>query len=205
VQQERPPEDDSSIFYLFERINTEGTALTPQEIRQAIYQGGLVELLAQLNETESWRSVYGPKSPRLKDRELILRFFALYSGLESYERPMKEFLNRYFKASRDVDEGEAARLRDLFVATIDTVHGALGAKPFRPVNALNAAVFDSVMVGIAKRLEQGAISDLPALARAYDGLLNDSEFKDAYAKATSDKESVRKRLELATGAFASVE
>src|SRR6266567_1004020 len=40
VVQERPPEDDSSIYYLFERINTEGTALTAQEIRAAIYRGG---------------------------------------------------------------------------------------------------------------------------------------------------------------------
>ena len=100
VRQDEPTEDESSIFHIFERLNTGGTQLQPQEIRACIYHGGFNELLHELNDHSSWRKVYGPPSKRLKDQELILRFFALYFFLDTYERPIKEFLNRYMAQMR---------------------------------------------------------------------------------------------------------
>ncbi len=41
--------DQSIIYYIFERLNTGGTLLKPQEIRDCIYHGELNELLQKLN------------------------------------------------------------------------------------------------------------------------------------------------------------
>lgn len=206
VQQERPPRDDSSIYYLFERINTEGTPLQPQEIRSAIYQGPFIDLLGDINRVPEWRAIYGPESARMKDRELILRFFALFYALDDYARPMKEFLNRYCARNRDLAEQPGAELADLFNDTIQAIQAIVGDRAFRPGNALNAAVFDAVMVGTARRLRQETpVRDTAAYQRAYESLLENQQFEDAYTRATADAESVRKRLELATQAFAQVE
>ena len=78
VRQEEPSEDQSSIYLIFERLNSGGTFLQPQEIRVALYHGEFVSLLSSLNNNPRWRILYGRKSPRLKDIELILRFFALF-------------------------------------------------------------------------------------------------------------------------------
>ena len=92
VRQDEPTEDQSSIYLIFERLNSGGTFLQPQEIRVALYHGAFAALLSKLNGNSHWRALYGKKSPRLKDLELILRFFALHFYAASYRRPMKDFL-----------------------------------------------------------------------------------------------------------------
>src|SRR6185369_5945957 len=101
VRQEQPSEDQSSIYMIFERLNTGGTLLQPQEIRVALYRGRLVELLRELNGFAAWRQLYGKASRSLKDHELILRFFAMLYWSDKYQRPMKEFLNQYMGKNRD--------------------------------------------------------------------------------------------------------
>ena len=50
VKQESPAEDDTSIYHIFERLNSGGRKLTPQEIRVAVYHGRLIEMVKELNE-----------------------------------------------------------------------------------------------------------------------------------------------------------
>jgi hypothetical protein len=95
VSQDEPTEDQSSIYVIFERLNTGGVNLQPQEIRVALYHGELVRILRGLNDDPNWRKLFGNKSRRLKDMEMILRFFAFYYYSRSYRSPMKDFLNRY--------------------------------------------------------------------------------------------------------------
>src|SRR5690606_1998004 len=95
VRQDEPSQDQSSIYLIFERLNSGGTILQPQEIRLALYHGEFARVLAELNDNPAWRTLYGGRSTRQKDVELIERFFALYYFSDKYARPMKGFLNRY--------------------------------------------------------------------------------------------------------------
>jgi len=128
VRQEEPSNDQGSIYLIFERLNTGGTTLHPQEIRVALYRGRFVKLLRELNERESWRKLYGAKSHCLKDQELILRFFALFYKGENYQEPMKEFLNCFMGENKDLQRTSANELEDLFGKTCDVVLGCLGKK-----------------------------------------------------------------------------
>ena len=204
VRQDDPSDDNSSIFYIFQRINTGGSPAQPQEIRNAIYQGNLNELLRELDNHKSWRSIYGDKSGRLKDQELILRFWALYQRGADYKRPMKDFLNRFMRSNRHLDAGSVDCYRVDFTRTIDCVLDMVGHRAFRPERALNVAVFDAVMVGIARRLERGDIEDMKRAKDAYSELLRKEEFRSSTTTGTSDEQNVQVRLELATAAFAEV-
>lgn len=205
VQQELPPEDDSSIYYIFKRINTSGTPLSPQEIRSCIYHGELNDLLKQLNENNTWRSVYGPVNKRMRDQELILRFFALYFRSDEYKRPMREFLNRYMVSNRRLQLHSAEQLAEVFAASIGVVNKYLGNQPFRPIRGLNAAVFDSIMVGVARRLEEGHIGDGEAFRTQYQSLLSNEEFIELTLSSTADEANVRQRIQTATDAFKDVQ
>ncbi len=204
VRQDEPSEEQSSVYLIFERLNSGGTFLQPQEIRVALYHGEFAALLSKLNDDPAWRRLYGNKNSRLKDIELILRFLALYFYAGSYRRPMKEFLNRYMAANRDLSKQSEAAIRGLFEPTTATILSALGARAFRLKNAVNAAVLDSLMVGVATRLAAGPIDDVAGMRRAYEHLLANSDYKDATSRATADEESVRTRLKLAKEAFADV-
>ena len=78
-EQKKPENNDSSLFQVFERINTSGKTLNAQEIRNCIYQGNLNSLLFELNKLPKWRKLYGEdkEDSRMLDIENILRFFAI--------------------------------------------------------------------------------------------------------------------------------
>ena len=202
--QERPRSRDQSIYYVFERINSGGIRLSPHEIRTCVNYGAFIGLLKDLNEYQSWRTIFGSPNKRLKDQELILRFLALYYDGDKYFRPMNEFLNRFSEENADISDKEAEEFSGLFIETIDVCLSAFGEKSFRVTRALNAAVFDAVMVGIAKRLEQGPIRDLKELNSAYKRLLSNKSFIAAYIRSTADEECVRMRLDLAITTFEAV-
>ena len=204
VRQDDPADDNSSIFYIFQRINTGGSPAQPQEIRNAIYQGSLNNLLQKLDDHESWRTIYGDKSNRLKDQELVLRFLALYGGSDKYQSPMKEFLNRFMRSHRNLDHHTLQDYESEFTRSIDFVMKTAGRRAFRPERTLNAAVFDAVMVGVARRLAQGAVEDEEAAKQAYITLLQNEEFRDATTTGTSQEQNVQTRLDLGTKAFASL-
>jgi hypothetical protein len=204
VRQDEPSEDQNSIYLIFERLNSGGTILQPQEIRIALYHGPIVDVLSRLNRNTDWRTLYGRKSARLKDVELILRFFALYYGYVEYRRPMKEFLNRYMAANSELRVHSERELTALFERTVGVIRRAVGPGAFRPRKVLNAATLDSVMVGIAIRLEKGPITDDASLRAAYEGLLKQHAYQTVISGSTADEESVRTRIGMAKEAFNNV-
>jgi uncharacterized protein with ParB-like and HNH nuclease domain len=204
VKQDRPTNDDTSIYHIFERLNTTGQRLSPQEIRVAVYRGSLLELLEELNENSKWRELFGRPHPRLKDRELILRFLAFYADSKSYERPLNEFLSKFAAKNRNPKSQQLEKFRSLFFTTIELISAAVGGEAFRPERALNAAVFDSVMVGVARRLDRGVVAHHEQMKSAYKRLLADKSYASLVSGATGDKPAVEKRIELAIEAFRSV-
>lgn len=205
VRQDVPSDDQSSVYLIFERLNSGGTSLQPQEIRVALYHGEFVRVLTTLNNYPAWRTLFGKKSRRLKDIELILRFFAFYHYSAQYSRPMKGFLNAYMATNRHLKRQPAKQLTTLFQGTVDAIASAIGTYAFKPYGSLNAAVFDSVMVGVARRLEnRGPITSTKSLAAAYRKLTQSGGYVSASERATADEESVKSRLALATKAFANV-
>ncbi|HOE40445.1 MAG TPA: DUF262 domain-containing protein [Rhodoferax sp.] len=204
IRQDEPTEDQSSVYLIFERLNSGGTFLQPQEIRVALYHGALATLLSKLNSNADWRSLFGKKSARLKDLELILRFFAMHHYAPSYRRPMKDFLNRYMAANRALAKQSAEQLSALFDSTIGIVRSRIGPRAFRLDRAINAAVVDSVMVGVASRLAAGPVTQPEAFAIAYASLLADGGFRLAAERSTADEENVKTRLSKAKEAFAAV-
>ncbi len=203
VRQDEPSEDQSSIYMIFERLNSGGTILQPQEIRVALYHGPFAALLSSLNDDINWRALFGKKSSRLKDIELILRFFALYFHSGSYKRPMKDFLNRYMASNRYLVRQPEDVLRSIFEQTSELIRDSIGLKAFRPFGgAVNAAVLESVMYGIASRIAEGPVDDESILMSQYDTLIGKSQYINAVSSTTADEASVATRLRLAKEAFA---
>ena len=62
IRQDEPTADQSSVYVIFERLNTGGVNLQPQEIRVALYHGVLVRVFRGLNDNPHWRQLFGIKS-----------------------------------------------------------------------------------------------------------------------------------------------
>lgn len=215
VKQEDPKEDDTSIYHIYERLNSSGQILKPQEVRCAVYHGKLIESIGELNDYSNWRTIFGAKNSRLKDQELILRFFAMYWNGENYQPPMKGFITRFTKKYRKPDKSILDTMEKIFKNTIDIFYGALGKKAFRLENnrALNAAVFDSMMYGLARRLYGdpndageviGSVPTADDVKKVHDAIIKESDYIKATKTSTAGKESVSTRLRKVQEAFARV-
>jgi Protein of unknown function DUF262 len=205
VRQDEPTEDQSSIYVIFERLNTGGVNLQPQEIRIALYHGEFVRILQDFNDFAAWRKLYGKKSRRLKDMEMILRFFAFLYYAPDYRSPMKDFLNRYMATNRNLQKQPENELRDIFYKTTNTIVQDIGSNAFRPKRAVNVAVVDSLMTGIAKRLlVKGDINDKHMLKRHFDELMQNADYMAAVETGTAQEANVRKRVTLAEQAFSQI-
>lgn len=216
VKQEDPKDDDTSIYHIYERLNSGGQILEPQEIRCAVYHGKLIESIGKLNDYLNWREIFGKKNSRLKDQELILRFFAMYWWGENYQPPMKGFITKFTKKYRNPDQSILDTMEKIFKNTIDIFHSALGKQAFRLENskALNAAVFDSMMYGLARRLygdpnnlETGENISIPAIAdvkQTHTEIVKDDAYIKATKTGTAGKDSVSTRLKKVQEAFARI-
>lgn len=138
---------------VFERINSGGEKLTPQETRNALSKGVLNELLPPLARTASfcraWR-IPEPDDNELKtgevsedvleneryrtmeDVEMVLRFFAhRQRGVDSAPRRLKPFLDDYWsKGNKAFSSGLVSQIGDIFVETSDLVELVLGERAF---------------------------------------------------------------------------
>ena len=206
IRQDLPNDDQSSVYVIFERLNTGGVTLQPQEVRVALYHGELVQVLVELNDDKNWRGLVGPKSKHLKDMELILRFFAFFFFADQYKSPMKDFLNRYMATNRHLKQQSAKALKQIFLETTQVIHDGIGAFAFRPKRTVNAAVVDSLMVGVALRIraKSGPITNHKELIRRYKRLLSNLIYANATETGTSQEANVIHRIDAAEKAFRTI-
>ena len=85
----------ASTIYLKDLI-LEVQPLRPQEIRNCVFSGKLVDELNQINALPAWREIIGRGEPEKhqRDVEMILRIFAFWEHRKIYDKPMKGFLNQ---------------------------------------------------------------------------------------------------------------
>lgn len=188
------PKDNTSILYIFERLNTGGTTLTPQEVRNCVYHGVFNDLLNNLNENAEWRNIIGLriKDKRMRDVEFILRFFALSFEHKNYKKPMKKFLTDFMVKHRNKRK-QLEEFRVIFERTVSTIHQHLGKNCFRVKAGLNVAVLDSVMVSFALNIDR-----VPSNAKVrYKKLIEIPEFIDSVSLHTTDEDRVLNRIKLA--------
>lgn len=194
VRQLSPADGNTSMYHIFERLNTGGTPLKQQEIRNCVFRGDFVGVLKTLNIDMNWRKIIGKDAldRHQKDVELILRLFALYKNIANYERPMKEFLNKAMDKNKTGKTPKVKEFCENFSVATELIVRLFGHKPFHLRGPLNAAALESVFVVILENLDK-----LPNdIADRFKKLKKDNEFGDLTLRATSNVKITEDRYEL---------
>lgn len=193
IRQLSPKEENTSIYHIFERLNTGGTPLTAQEIRNVVFRGSFYRKLRMLNEDENWRVILGKKTAdkHQKDVELILRAFGLTYHLEEYEKPMSEFLNKVSQKYQNSESKNIKKFITDFPKATKKIVETLGEKTFHIRGPLNTSAFDAVFCFILKNLDK-----LPNnLQERYLTLKKNKKFIDYTSLGTTDTKIVKERFE----------
>jgi len=120
IIKQNDPDNDSAIYEIFNRLNTGGVNLAPQEIRASLFHSKFYEMLFKINMLPEWRKLI--KMPQhdlhMKDIETILRSFAMLISGDKYSPSLAMFLNDFAKKCRKFDEIAIEYLHQLFVSFI---------------------------------------------------------------------------------------
>lgn len=195
VRQLSPRDNNTSIYHIFERLNTGGTALKPQEIRNCVFRGQFAKSLGSLNLDKNWRLIMGKetKDKHQKDVELILRVFALSQAWENYEKPMKEYLNVAMRQHKMGNSKVVLRFLDVFPKVSSLIVERLGTKPFHIRGPLNASVLDAVFCTLLANY-----SRIPTnLKERFSKLLKDAQFIEHTYAGTTDTLVLQNRFKAA--------
>lgn len=204
-EQKKPENDDTSLYQVFERINTSGRTLTPQEIRNCVYQGSFNTMLFEINENKTWRKLFGTEESdsRMRDLEYILRFFTMKTGdildTESKQISLKKALNDFMKTHKEDSPTDIQRFKEEFDTTVQLVYDHIGKDAFRNYTRgkfskkFHPAIFDAIMVAVFLLHKQGIPLD-DVSEEKHIALLENSGFKEATSRRTTDIENIWKRI-----------
>lgn len=199
----RPGTPKKVTYVLFERLNTGGLTLNPQEIRHALNQGVPADYLKELVEIPNFQPLVRLDDGRMKNRELALRYVAFrMTPPEKYQRPLKQFLDNAMEALANTEkEQRDTWKRDLHQAL------AVAKKLLREMAfstrtqrfQLNKALFEAWSVCLASLSEQQRkqlVAKGDRLNENYRRLLSDdkSPLTLAVSARTSDEDAIKNRF-----------
>lgn len=207
-EQKEPENDDTSLYQIFERINTSGRTLTPQEIRNCVYQGTFNKMLFELNKDEHWRKLFGleTEDARMRDIECILRFFVMKSDdvqkKSSGQISLKKVLNEYMKSYVNADKKTVENFSRDFTLTMKAIYDNIGNNAFRNYSSekftkkFHPAIFDAIAVAVSETLNSG--KNLEKVSeKQHIALLQNAEFKEVVSMRTTNIDNIKKRIKLA--------
>ena len=196
VKQVSPKGDDSSIYEMFNRLNTGGVNLTPQEIRGSLHHSRFMDLLARLNLDPSWRQLLGSDTPDLhmRDVEILLRAEAMWYNGDSYKASMVRFLNQFAKSAKNMEVNDLQQIETDFTWFLGAVAGTDRGVFLSRQRKLMIPVFEAVFAGskvLRKRNNAVISSDAVRALRA------DKIFADLAQAKTADTSNVTERIRIA--------
>lgn len=197
IKQNVPQDDDSSIYEIFNRLNSGGINLKPQEIRTSLYHSDFYSMLARINLNDSWRRLLGLEEPDLhmKDIEILLRSFAMLIEGSNYKPSMTKFLNNFSKNSKTIDDERIKYLENLFESFMDSCQELPDEAFFSKSQKFNISLFDSTFAAICGTVfpTRKFVSEAVNIENLVQ-LQNDPEFIGASKSDTASKANVEKRL-----------
>ncbi len=202
IKQMVPPDDDSSIYELFNRLNSGGINLKPQEIRASLYHSDFYEVLNVMNLDGRWRKLLGLVDPdiHMKDIEILLRGFAMLLEGKKYTQSMVRFLNSFSYKARGMKAEVIDHLGKLFEAFLDSCSD-LGDFPFTlKTKKFNVLIYEAAFVAVCEPFldGMGKVIVIPKVSRTkLSDLKSDDKFISAAEKETARKTNVDMRLERA--------
>jgi len=202
------------VYDIFNRINTGGTKLERQEVRNCIFSGKSTKLLKQLSEKEYFRKAIdnGVSPERMKDREVILRYlaFKLFDYEKDYQGDMSDFVEKAMKKINLMDDRDIDILKNDFERVMNLTFDFFGSKNFRLPSGknrgrINIAIFESVCYFFSSMSDNFLELHKKSIQDNFIKLLENPAYFDAIKYSTSSKSKVITRFKLAQDILGEVE
>lgn len=211
---------EEQLYFIFNRLNTGSVPLSTQELRQSLYPGEFLNYINLFSlENENLKRVLGIRNPdkRMKDVELVVRYFSFKFFKEKYPNNLNAFFNNtclYFneswEANANLIKNECEELNnsisfiyehfedDSFRAFL--YDEKLGIYKYGPTNR---PMFDLLSVVFSNPENRNKVQEKQInLKKFVEDLFQTNEnFYDGFLPTTHSKEKIEKRFSEFLNAF----
>lgn len=155
--------NEDFLYHVFLRLNTGSVSLSPQELRQALHPGPFVSFLDRSSsESSALQEILKLKKPdfRMRDAELLLRYYAFRNYFGQYTGNLKDFLDAACKklnSSWDAKEQILIKQLEEFELAHQALKNIFGDNLYRKWNGqayerrFNRAIFDILVLAFASQ------------------------------------------------------
>ena len=184
------------LFQIFNRLNTGGSKLYNQEIRNCIYSGPFNTMLKELVRTDIWCSYVNTdlakiEKSRYSNEELLLRFFALNECQQKYTGKLASFLNSFIEDHKNIREEDLSGYREIAIRILNVARKAGISVEYRNVA-------DAILVGMAKNIDCLEKESKEHVKALIEQILATNAFSpEALKSDASGKDKVNHRLQIA--------
>lgn len=149
-------------FELFNRLNTGGSPLTEQEIRNCIYRDISPEFndfLKRIADNENFRALIDlddEQIERLYHEELALRFISLYQNISHVKGSIAQHMTAFMKQALENKEFEYVKYEKIFTDVFALLHQApLDRSIFRQKKGgqFATSLYDVITIGVGEHYD----------------------------------------------------
>lgn len=193
-------------YIIFQRVNTAGVPLTPQEMRHALNQGPAAIFIKELADMESFKKAtnYSVESKRMQDRDFVNRFIAFYIGYEDYMGDLDMFLNDKMGELNKMTSEQRDDIRVSFDKAMKCCYAIFKKDTFRKRynqedrrKPISKAVYDTLSVNIAWLSDEERkllLKNTEAFKAGMIRLFNNEKFDFSVSTGTGKKYNVEQRF-----------
>ena len=204
---------------LFDRLNTGGIRLNPQELRNALYPGPLNELITGLARSDMFTRVWkippyvageelNPSDEllgnalfsSLADAELVLRVFALRDALQTGKRgSLRKILDNFMSNNTKIDNPSLREMREVFTSCITRLVAVFGNDTFRlpTTGRPSRPLYDSLMIALSLSVDASIESRGSEIRQALSEALADPDSYSILIGRGNTIDAVLERVDLA--------
>ena len=196
---------------VFNRLNTGGDRLLPQEIRNAAYGGDFNDLLLKLSEHQFLRKQFGLENEKTRpysklykemlDVEYILRFFTLRDTWNAFPGNMRVAMDKYMENNYLLKSADLNKLESIFNDTLEVCEIIWGNNAFQRPDGrreIIQGIFDVQTVSLSLFVEndkQKLIAKKDVIRKNFeDKYKSDKDFEDSIRQFTSNIKQVNYRI-----------
>lgn len=193
-------------YIIFQRVNTAGVPLTPQEMRHALNQGPAAIFIKELADMESFKKAtnYSVESKRMQDRDFVNRFIAFFIGYQDYMGDLDMFLNDKMGELNKMTSEQRDDIRVSFDKAMKCCYEIFKNDAFRKKYSvtdkrkpISKSVYDTLSVNIAWLSDEEQLmllKNAEAFKTGMIRLFNDERFNFSISTGTGQKYNVDLRF-----------
>jgi hypothetical protein len=192
-------------YELFNRLNTGGSPLTDQEIRNCIFRGissDFNNFLKTIAQNPDFVELIAPTEKQVSElylEELVLRFVSLYKNYHNVKQVLSVHMTEYMR--NVIKDGSFDYSRGELLLRVINLLKPFGKDIFRKGGGFSTGLYEAITIGVAVNIDYYTHEGAKEVKRRIGLLKTEHDFSQFTGSASNSKSRIINRMKIAERIF----